>query len=412
MSLAAALSNAILGNRKARTLIEEFRYPRLGPGMMWERFRERTEDKGGKVRLHAEVTRLRHQNGRILSVCWAEENGEHELPVAQVISSLPLDTLIAGLEPPPPAGVLQAAGNLSYRAFILVGLIVDQEALFADQWIYVHSPEVKVGRIQNFKNWSADLVPDPTKSSVGMEYFCDEGDELWSMPDDDLLSLARSELGRLGLAGGSDVGTGFVVRQPKAYPMYSHGYSSNLEVIREYLGAMGNLQTVGRNGMHRYNNMDHSMLTGLLAAENVAGARHDPWQVNVEDEYQEEEGSRGLRSALANALLARTFGRVDKVALAVAVGLVSALLFSLVTAWLVIKGGPVVGPHLGLLANYFPGYTVTLKGAFVAALHGFGWGFILGWFLAYLRNLVVAAQIYWIKRKSRTLRLKDFFDYL
>ena len=217
-------------------------------------------------------------------------NGDvRELPVDHFISSLPLTQLIRTLSPPPPAEVLEAAKCLKYRDFIVVALIVDRPHLFPDNWIYVHAREARVGRIQNYKNWSPDMVPDPAKTCLGMEYFCTRGDDLWQMEDAALLKLAGWEIEQLGLAHEADVEDGCVIRQPAAYPVYDGEYRRHLDVIRDYLVGFENLQTIGRNGMHRYNNQDHSMLCGLYAARNLMGASHDIWDVNTERSYYEEQ---------------------------------------------------------------------------------------------------------------------------
>jgi protoporphyrinogen oxidase len=171
---------------------------------------------------------------------------------------------------------------------MLIGLIVNRTTLFPDNWIYVHNPDTLVGRIQNFKNWSAEMVPDPHKTCLGMEYFCDEGDALWNLADEELIALAKDELQMLGLAHTAEVEDGVVIRQSKAYPVYDSGYRERLQVLREFLASFSNLQMLGRNGMHRYNNQDHSMLTGLRAAQNVLGESNDLWAVNAEDSYYEE----------------------------------------------------------------------------------------------------------------------------
>jgi len=176
---------------------------------------------------------------------------------------------------------------LKYRDFLIVPIIINRDDLFPDNWIYIHSPEVKVGRIQNFKNWSAAMVPEAGKTCLGMEYFCSVGDEFWSMSDGDLLALAKREIEALGLAKASEVEDGTVIRQPKAYPVYDRDYRENLEILQHYLASFENLQTVGRNGMHRYNNQDHSMLTAVLAVQNLYGGQHDLWSVNTERSYHE-----------------------------------------------------------------------------------------------------------------------------
>lgn len=200
---------------------------------------------------------------------------------------MPLPELIEKLDPPPPRQVLEAARGLSHRDFLIVGLIVDGERLFPDNWVYVHTPGVRVGRIQNFGNWSAALVAQPGTSSLGLEYFCSAGDDLWETPDAELIELASRELASLDLAPGAVVRGGVVIRQEKAYPVYDEAYRRHLAVIREYLATIGNLQTIGRNGLHRYNNQDHSMLTAILAVRNLLGERHDLWDVNTERSYHE-----------------------------------------------------------------------------------------------------------------------------
>ena len=180
--------------------------------------------------------------------------------------------------------------GLRYRDFLTVALIIDGEDLFPDNWIYIHDDSVNVGRIQNFRSWSPWMVPDPTKACVGLEFFCFQGDELWEMDDDDLVELAKRELGQLGLADPAKVENGFVTRVPLAYPMYDADYAERVDAIREWLETIANLQQVGRNGLHRYNNSDHSMLTAIRAVDNIVnGANHDIWEVNAESVYHEED---------------------------------------------------------------------------------------------------------------------------
>ena len=407
LSLSSAVANALFGVQKAKSLIEAFDYPVKGPGMMWERFQDAIASSGGQLRLRSEATRVCLEKGRILHVVSREDGIEREFPAGELISSIPISTLVSLFDPKAPEEVREAAHKLSYRSFLIVVLIVKKREVFRDQWIYVHAPEVRVGRIQNFKNWSAAMVPDPDKTSLGMEYFCDEGDEVWQMPDEDLRGLASSELAELGLAHTDDVIDSYVVRQPKAYPVYNHGYEENLETIRTFLGTIENLQTIGRNGMHRYNNMDHSMITGMLAAENVLGSTHDLWRVNEEEEYLEEQKAVELQEGV----LVRAFARMDKLAFAISVGTASGLLIFLATLWLVIKGGRVVGPNLILLEQYFIGYTVTIQGACLAFGYAFLWGVLFGWLFAYLRNLILAVYLYMAKKKAEMLSLQDFFEH-
>jgi protoporphyrinogen oxidase len=289
LSLKKAITNALLGTNDTKTLIKEFDYPRLGPGMMWERFQEKLEHQGSPTHLGTNVIRLEHQAGRITRVL-AERQGQLlEFKPEQVISSMPVSLMLQRLRPLPPQPVLEAAQSLKYRDFLIVSLIIEQEHLFPDNWIYIHSPEFEVGRIQNFKNWSPEMVPDPRKTCVGMEYFCSEGDRLWELSDQELVELASREIVGLDLLDNLDrIKDGTVIRQHKAYPVYDGEYREHLTVICDYLQTFENLQTVGRNGMHRYNNQDHSMLTGLLAAKNVLGEHHDLWQVNTERSYHED----------------------------------------------------------------------------------------------------------------------------
>jgi protoporphyrinogen oxidase len=295
VSVRRAIGQAITKRSDETSLINEFWYPRLGPGQLWERCAERVEQMGGQVQMGCAVTRVAHSERRVTEIDVADAGGQSRtLRAEHVINSMPLSLLIERLDPPPPQPILDAARALSYRDFLVVVLIVDRADLFPDNWIYVHAPEVQVGRIQNFKNWSADMVPDPSTTSLGMEYFCTEGDGLWGTSDRDLVDLAAREFEAIGIAPGARVIDGTVIRQPKAYPVYDAAYQEHVATIRGYLKRFANLQTVGRAGMHRYNNQDHSMLTAMLAAENVvsglhvgAQAPHDVWSVNVERSYHE-----------------------------------------------------------------------------------------------------------------------------
>ena len=288
LSLTTAIINALFGSNDTKTLIKEFDYPALGPGMMWEKFAEAVENKDGKVYLDTKVISLDREGNKIKSIT-AEQNGELvQYSADNFITSMPISALVARMKPQPPEEVLHAARSLKYRDFLIVALIVARKDLFPDNWIYIHSPEVKVGRIQNFKNWSAALVPDASKSCLGMEYFCSVGDEIWEMSDAELVELATRELVGLGLATTAEVEDGVVIRQPKAYPVYDAEYRGHLRVLEGFLKGIDNLQTIGRNGMHRYNNQDHSMLTGILAVRNILGEKHDLWDVNTERSYYED----------------------------------------------------------------------------------------------------------------------------
>ena len=292
LSLAKAILNATSLNRRSatiKTLIAEFRYPRLGPGQMWEMCAKRIEEMGGKILMRHAVTGYEMDDRGVTAALVSSENGEERIEAEHFISTMPLAHLIKGLGDVPPKSVAAAAKGLNYRDFILVALIVDKENLFPDNWIYIHTPGVTVGRIQNFNNWSAAMVPVEGVTCVGMEYFCFEGDGLWESEDSKLIELAGEELGKLGLCPGGKVMDGAVVRMPKAYPIYDGEYRGHVDTISAFLDTIPNLHTVGRNGMHKYNNQDHSMYTAMLAVENMLGAHHDLWSVNTDLEYHEEQ---------------------------------------------------------------------------------------------------------------------------
>src|SRR4051794_32922542 len=287
LSFFSAAKAAFFGNKgnKIKSLIDKFQYPRYGPGQMWEMMTARIEELGGEVRLEEPATRIEVVDGRVVAVHTPSDVIE---PVG-VISSLPLRATAGIADPPPPRAVREAARGLRYRDFVTVALILDGEDLFPDNWIYIHEPGVRVGRIQNYRSWSPWMVPDPDTACVGLEYFAFKGDELWSMSDDDLVALASAELEKLGLATAGKVRRGYVVRVPLAYPMYDADYAERVDVIRGWLAGLTNLQQVGRNGLHRYNNSDHSMLSAMRAVDNVLhGTKHDIWAVNVESAYHEE----------------------------------------------------------------------------------------------------------------------------
>ena len=289
LSLLNAVTSAFgLGKGKGQitTLIEEFQYPRLGPGMMWERARDLVQSTGGEVRMQSPVERVEHAGGRAHTVVLA--SGER-LPASAVISSMPMPELVRAMDPPAPADVLEAADGLSFRDFLTVALVVPVASGFPDNWIYIHEPGVRVGRVQNYGSWSPELVKDGY-TCLGLEYFVSEGDDLWESADEDLVALGKAELAKLGLVTGDQIeSAGYVVRVPKAYPVYDEGYAERVDVLRGWLSAtVPNVHPVGRNGMHRYNNQDHSMLTAMLTVENIVdGRHHDVWTVNVEEDYHE-----------------------------------------------------------------------------------------------------------------------------
>ncbi len=288
LSLLNAITSAFgLGKGKSQitTLIEEFQYPRLGPGMMWDRARDLVRENGGTICMESPVATVEHTAGKAHTVVLAA--GER-LQASAVISSMPMPELVRAMDPPAPAHVLEAADGLSFRDFLTVALVVPASAGFPDNWIYIHEPGVRVGRVQNFGSWSPQLVKDGF-TCLGLEYFVSEGDDLWESTDENLISLGKAELAKLGLVTAGAVEAGYVVRVPKAYPVYDEGYAEKVDVLRGWLSStVPNVHPVGRNGMHRYNNQDHSMLTAMLTVENIVeGASHDVWTVNVEEDYHE-----------------------------------------------------------------------------------------------------------------------------
>ena len=286
---------------QAKTLLESFRYPRLGPGMMWERARDLVRERGNSVLMGHALKQLSHNEATDRWTVTATHDGaEVRINARHVISSAPMRELASRLHPLPQT--LPEAADLKYRDFLTVALMIRSEELFPDNWIYIHDPRVKVGRVQNFRSWSPEMVPDPGIACVGLEYFCFEGDGLWSASDADLVTLAAKEMATLGLCREDQVEGGVVVRQEKAYPVYDDAYAANVEAMRQEIEARWpTLHCVGRNGMHRYNNQDHAMMTAMLTVKNiVAGSRvYDIWQVNEDAEYH-ESGSEGERAALAS----------------------------------------------------------------------------------------------------------------
>jgi protoporphyrinogen oxidase len=275
--------------------------------MMWETMAKLVEENGGAIQLGAQVEKI-HWSGDAVEAVETKFNGRNEIVRGKhFISSMPMRELVNKLSPAPGASIQAAASKLQYRDFLIVVLIVNRRDIFPDNWIYIHDPTVRMGRIQNFKNWSADMVPDPTKTCLGLEYFCFEGDGLWSMSDEELIELGKREMETLGLITSTEVEEGKVVRVKKAYPVYDSTYKESLETLRRFFDAFSNLQLVGRNGMHKYNNQDHSMMTAKLAVENILGANHVLWQLNSDHEYQEEgagaagESAKQLRAKLTTS---------------------------------------------------------------------------------------------------------------
>jgi protoporphyrinogen oxidase len=311
LSLGSALRAALPGGGEPpKSLIQEFRYPRLGPGQMWEEMARRIQREGGEIRLGAPVEGLEHRDGRLTAV-YAGERVE----VSAAISSIPLRTAVGVADPAPPREVASAAAGLRYRDFLTVALRIEGEPPFPDNWVYVHDERARVGRIQNFRAWSPWMTPDPGRSCLGLEYFCFEGDELWRSSDEELVALAGEEVAALGLVEPERLAGGHVVRVPKAYPIYDAEYAGRVERIRCWLGGISNLQQIGRNGLHRYNNSDHSMLTAMRAVENLCdGAGHDVWAVNADDAYHEvdEVAEQPYRVAPETPAMARPLAEVSE----------------------------------------------------------------------------------------------------
>jgi protoporphyrinogen oxidase len=308
LSLGSAIKHAFLSWRKpkdrkqvVKTLIDTFRYPRLGPGMMWEAFAKKVREFGGEVLLGRRVVGCRFNAATDLWIVTTQDaDGNREEYIGEhLVSSMPMRELVAQIEPSLSEQANRAAQSLRYRDFLTVGLIVRDQGRFTDNWIYIHDPSVCVGRVQNYKSWSPEMVPDPAYSSYGLEYFCFEGEKLWTTSDTDLINLAKSELQRLNLADATDVVDGCVIRQRKAYPVYDDSYQQHVDTIRTALERkFPTLHLVGRNGMHKYNNQDHAMMTAILTAKNIIAGerRYDVWAVNQDAEYH-ESGAAGEQHA-------------------------------------------------------------------------------------------------------------------
>ena len=304
LSLWSALGNALFPSGADRevvkTLVNAFDYPVGGSGTMWESAARKISAQGGRIEMDRRVVRLRRLDGGGWEVFSAQRGGDEARREAEfVISSAPIRDLVGCIEPAPPPEVAAAASRLRYRDFILVGLVVEDRGLFDDHWLYIHDPDVKISRILNVKAWSPEMVPDPGRRCLGLEYFCFQGDDLWTSKDTDLIDLAIGELVQIGLARPGDVIDGFVVRQRKAYPVYDDGYADKVDIIRRFVEAQcPGLFLVGRNGMHKYNNQDHSMMTAMLTVENIVAGepRYDVWKVNQDAEYHEEQQSSDGRA--------------------------------------------------------------------------------------------------------------------
>ncbi|MDP2600389.1 MAG: NAD(P)/FAD-dependent oxidoreductase [Deltaproteobacteria bacterium] len=291
LSLRSALWNAIVKPRgkKIKTLIDEFHYPKKGPGQLWEKVAEKIGEKNN-IYFERDVVRIERDGFKILSIKTKTPTGEKTVYAgSHFISSMPLRHLLENMKPKIPDEILQAAQCLKYRDFLTVALIIKKRDIFPDNWIYIHDPSVQVGRIQNFKNWSPFMVPDPEYTCLGLEYFCFEKDGLWNKSDEALIRQGAKELEQIGIVRAEEVIDGSVVRMPKAYPVYDSGYQNHIKTIQDFVDRFENLYPVGRNGMHKYNNQDHAMYTAILAVENMFGAKHNLWEVNTDMEYHEEQ---------------------------------------------------------------------------------------------------------------------------
>ncbi len=441
LSLIEALRNALFRGERGgdgeiiTSLIEQFHYPRFGPGMMWEKCADLVDERGGDVRLNSRVERIRHRDGRVFAVeARAADGALVELPTDEVIATMPLRELVRSLDPAPPEEVLQAASALTYRDYLTVVLIVGREHVFPDNWIYIHSPEVRVGRVQNYKNWSPWMVPDTSRTALGLEYFLWESDPEWTWSREKLIQVGIDDCARIGLVAPEEVEDGTVVRAPKAYPVYDHHYQENVTKIRGYLSGIANLQTVGRNGQHRYNNQDHSMLAGLYAARIVvdpggrASVEYDVWDVNVDSEYHEEGRLDASRPGVADRLvptplpddlageldpvrlIEAAFARLDAVALGVSFAVVASLALLIATTIALVGGAGDGAPGLPLLSNYLLGYRVSWTGMWVGAAEAAGIGFVSGAVLASLSNVVLLGYARVIRRREAARERSRLLD--
>jgi protoporphyrinogen oxidase len=288
------------------SLIEKFMYPKLGPGQLWEYVAEDVKGKGGIVRTNCNVVRLLTEGNRVVAaeVEDAVSGARETIAADYFFSTMPIKELMRALDAPVPANVLEVSDGLIYRDFITVGLLLTKlkisddtpggARLLADNWIYIQEPDVQVGRMQIFNNWSPYLVSDPTKVWIGLEYFCYDTDDLWKMADEDLKKFAIAEVAKIGILEAADVSDAHVVRVPKTYPAYFGTYN-RFDELKTYTNQIENLFLVGRNGMHKYNNQDHSMLTAMHAVDGLVGGKVDKkalWEINTEQEYHEEKGKK------------------------------------------------------------------------------------------------------------------------
>lgn len=309
LSLSKAIRNALLGNDgKVKNLIDQFQFPRLGSGQLYEKISDYLHQHHQSILLNTEVVQLHQNELAVTHVTLRNRITKEETTVScsGVISSIPITHLVQQIQSPPPQKVIQAAKSLKFRNTILVYLIVEGGDLFPDNWLYINDPKVQVGRVTNFANWSPEMLPNSHQTPLCCEYWCNYNDDLWQCPEDELRLLAEQELRKIGLLKNQTVSDGFVLRLPRTYPVYAGDYKTALATLQQYLEQFKNLQLVGRYGAFKYNNQDHSLLMGILAAENVlTPAKHDLWAVNSDSEYVEEASGDAATTAATQARLSR-----------------------------------------------------------------------------------------------------------
>ena len=287
-----------INREDVKSLISKFRYPKYGPGMMWEEMKRKIEKKGGKFLMESEVVSINHENNKIVSVTVKNKNKKKNIPGKYFLSSIPLKELIMKMNPKPEAEIVKAAESLKFRAFVAVALVLNKEKIFPDTWIYTHDKGMACIRIQNFNNWSPFLVPKG-KTCLGFEYTCNFNDEFWNLDDEGIRKIAIEDLEKAGFAEKKEVVDSKIIRLKDVYPVYTLDYKEKVSIIKRYIDKFNknfkNIQPIGRGGMHKYNNMDHSMMTALLAARNILGKEYDIWKVNTDAEYHEEEKEKNQK---------------------------------------------------------------------------------------------------------------------
>jgi protoporphyrinogen oxidase/putative flippase GtrA len=309
LSLLSAIRNALLGNSgKVKSLVDQFQFPRLGSGQLYDKIQTYLEDNQQKVLLNTEVVKIHQDDYQVshLTLRNCQTGEENTVKCRAVISSIPLSFLVQQINSPPPQKVIEAAKSLRFRNTILVYLIVEGSNLFPDNWLYINEQNVQLGRVANFANWSPSMLPNGHQTPLCCEYWCNFEDPFWTKPEDELKLQAEEELRKIGLLKKEKVASGFVVRLPRTYPVYAGNYKQSLAEIKTYLQQFNNLQLIGRYGAFKYNNQDHSLLMGILAAENiVTPGKHNLWAVNSDSEYQEEADSNAATTVAKKVKVSR-----------------------------------------------------------------------------------------------------------